>query len=249
MHPPPSEASTSDTRAVVTVTNCDSRLRLPTIDTMGSGTGLAGSQESQALRHFVLQAERPPGYDDVALETVDPVLRGLLFTDGTVTRTLEVQLLAATAVEVISQESTSTSAQVAAKLDASEGVRVLCRRVVIGAGEPPAPLIWAESHILPSRLPPGFLAVLRDAQDGIGESLQNVQLESWRELLWFGLGAAPAWSGSEAGSVITRLYRVITAGRPALLISESFAVSCRDGVYCLDCPGRVQAAPNSASIS
>jgi chorismate-pyruvate lyase len=123
-------------------------------------------------------------------------------------------------------------------LGAASGVEAVRRRVVIGAGEPSSPLIWAESHILPSRLPREFLRVLGDAPDGIGESLQQIQLESWRELLWFGLDCSPAWNDThtQAGtSVITRLYRVITAGRPALLISESFAVAQRDGVYVLDC--------------
>lgn len=111
---------------------------------------------------------------------------------------------------------------------------------MIGTGKPAEPAIWAESHILPTRLPADFLGVLRGAPDGIGESLQRVELESWREMLWFGLDSHPEWSGvdsDQTSPVITRLYRVITSGLPALLISESFAVTLRDGTYCLRCAG------------
>ncbi|HXS48453.1 MAG TPA: chorismate pyruvate-lyase family protein, partial [Solirubrobacterales bacterium] len=115
------------------------------------------------------------------------------------------------------------------------GVESVRRRVVIGAG-PAMPVMWAESHIIPSRLPSGFLDVLGSAADGIGESLQQVQLESWRDMLWFGLDTLPEWSCVDRAesTALTRLYRVITDGRPALLISESFAVERRTGAYRLD---------------
>jgi len=118
-------------------------------------------------------------------------------------------------------------------------------------GEPAAPVIWAESHIVPGRLPDDFFNVLGDVGDGIGESLQQVQLESWREMLWFGFGSIPDWSGVSTASeptAITRLYRVIVGGRPALLISEMFAVRQLAGMYHL---GAFidHTEPNSSSMS
>lgn len=205
---------------------------------MSNGTDLAGPAEVEALRHFVLQEVRPPHLEQVELVDIDPILRGMLFTDGTVTRALEVQLFSPTSVDVVAQTTTPASASIAAHLEAASGIEVVRRRVVIGVRDLSSPLIWAESHILPSRLPREFLGVLDNAPDGIGESLQKIQLESWRELLWFGLDTSPAWSDAHTRietSVITRFYRVISAGRPALLISESFAVTQRDGTYYLDC--------------
>jgi len=194
-----------------------------------------------AQRHFVLQDRRPAHLGDVGLAEMEPFLRGLLFTDGTVTRTLEVQALSRVSVEVIDQAETGVIGQVATHLEVPNGTDALRRRVLIGAGDASAPAIWAESHILPSRLPPGFLSVLQGAPDGIGESLQQVELESHREMLWFGADIHPEWSDVDPNAllpVITRLYRVITGGLPALLISESFSVRKRDGAYCLDCFGR-----------
>ena len=168
---------------------------------------------------------------------MDPFLRCLLFTDGTVTRTLEVHLLSRVCVEVVDQVRTTATEEIASDLAAPSGTEAVRRRVVIGSGEPTVPAIWAESHILPSRLPAGFLSVLGDASDGIGESLQQVELESWRDMLWFGTDIRPQWSGadSDTSSVITRRYRVIAGGLPALLISESFSVTQRNGAYYLNC--------------
>ncbi|HEU4944170.1 MAG TPA: chorismate pyruvate-lyase family protein [Solirubrobacterales bacterium] len=202
--------------------------------------GSAGTaQRGLALRHFALQGDKPPHLADVDLGELEPALRSLLLTDGTVTRALEAQLLASVSVSVIEQESTPLSDAVASQLDARSGEASVRRLVKIGLADGPAPLIWAESHILPERLPDDFLRVLDNAPEGIGESLQQVRLESCRDLLWFGFDAVPAWSGVTAGPsacVITRCYRVTSGARPCLLIAESFTVEQRDGAYRLGWP-------------
>lgn len=190
-----------------------------------------------ARRHFVLQDQQPPHFGDVELAKMDPPLRGMLFTDGTVTRALEVQALSRVSVELVDQTDTPASGEVAEHLKVPSGTESVRRRVLIGTEESTKPAIRAESHILPCRLPAEFLSVLRRAPDGIGESLQQVELESYREMLWFGVDPHPARSEVNPhglSSVITRLYRVITDGLPALLISESFSVSQDDGTYRLD---------------
>lgn len=177
-------------------------------------------------RHFVMQGERPAHLRDIPLAAIEPSLRTLLFTDGTVTRTLEAQELSGVFVDVFDQQNSLVSGDVAGQLIVPEGTKSVQRRVVIGTEASVLPMIWAESHIVPSRLPKGFLGLLGDAPEGIGESLQQVRLESWREMLWFGLDSPPEWGGEvpHTPTVLKRLYRVITQGRPALLISESFAV-------------------------
>ena len=204
----------------------------------GSATRAFTLSDDLARRHFVLQDRRPTHFGEIDLAELEPLLRGLLFTDGTVTRTLEVQTFSPVSVEVVDQTDTPASGQIAEHLEVPEGTDSVRRRVLIGLGKPMEPAIWAESHILPSRLPSRFLRVLQGAPDGIGQSLQRVELESWREMLWFGIDSRPAWSGVDShlsSPVMTRLYRVITKGLPALLISESFSVTLHDGTYRLDC--------------
>jgi chorismate-pyruvate lyase len=167
---------------------------------------------------------------------MDSFLRTLLFTDGTITRTLEVHTLSQISIEVVDQKKSPASARVANYLQLPDGVEVTKRRVRIGIGASTKSAIWAESHIIPDRLPSGFLQLLDDAPEGIGELLQQVKVESRREMLWFGLDSPPDWAhvvpGSQAGlTVLKRLYRVIIQGQPALVISENFAVEQRSDVY------------------
>jgi chorismate-pyruvate lyase len=192
------------------------------------------SPSALAQRHFTLQAGRPAHLAEIDLAELDHGLRALLFTDGTVTRTLEAQTLSPVSVEVVSQEQMPIPGGMARHLGVAGGTPAVRRRVSIALGEAAAPVIWAESHIVPSRLPGNFLDVLGDASEGIGESLQQVQLESWREMLWFGADRVPAWSGSVTPNdpmAITRLYRVIAGGKPGLLISETFTVRREAGMY------------------
>jgi chorismate-pyruvate lyase len=185
-----------------------------------------------AERHFTMQhanTQELPNLDVVAL---DPLLRGLLFTDGTVTRALEAQTLCRVAVDVIEQSRTTLPAQAASYLDVSAAAECLRRRVTMRTSDS-APVVWAESQILPERLPAGFLGLLDGASHGIGGSIEQARLESRRELLWFRLGVPPRWAGMAppSASALIRLYRIITNDRPALLICESFAVERRLGVY------------------
>lgn len=187
-----------------------------------------------AARHFVLQGERPAHVADPDLVAMDPFLRGLLFTDGTVTRTLEVGALSPVVVSVEGQREVALDDDVARLLEVPGGSAAIERRVAIGLESCPSPLVWAESRILTERLPAGFFEVLGDCRDGIGESLQQVKLESWREMLWFGIDTAPDWGKqSQAGAevVLRRLYRVITGAKPAILISECFAVERSGRAY------------------
>lgn len=195
--------------------------------------------------HFVLQDERPAHVREVDIGALDPFLRNLVFTDGTVTRALGVQTMAPVAVEKVSQAQAPLPAEVATRLEAEAGGESVRRRVRIGTEHAAVPLLWAESYIVPERLPPGFMGLLDGAPDGIGQSLQRVALESYRELLWFGLDATPEWAPErESGlGAIRRQYRVISGGLAAILISETFAVERRGEVYALAGLGAGAGAP------
>jgi chorismate-pyruvate lyase len=194
------------------------------------------TSESFVERHFVMQEERPDGLREVEIEALDPFLRSLLFTDGTVTRALWAQTLAPVSVERIGQSPATMPARVAECLEIAADEESIKRQVAISVGAPPTPVLWAESFMIPDRLPPGFLGLLESAPDGIGQSLQRVNLESSRELLWFGLDTVPGWApaASEATDcTLQRLYRIVSGGIPAILIAEHFAVERRADVYCL----------------
>ena len=59
---------------------------------------------------------------------------------------------------------------------------------------------------------------------GLGESIDQMRLETRRELLWFGCAATPDWATPTTAPLplLTRSYRVILGASPTILISESF---------------------------
>jgi len=202
--------------------------------------------------HFAAQHERPPELEDVEIAQLDPFLRTLLFTDGTVSRTLEANTLTEVEVSAVEQLPSRVPAPLARFLELGQDEECIRRRVLMRTAETSLS-VWAESYALPHRLPADFLGLLSGDPRGIGGSLQQLRLESWRELLWFGLAPPPQWSDSSASATttLTRLYRVITAGLPALLISEAFTVEVRSGLYRLigsseqvaDAPDRTAPGP------
>jgi chorismate-pyruvate lyase len=185
-----------------------------------------------AERHFAMQHMDTAEFPHLEVVTLDPLLRGLLFTDGTVTRALEAQTLSRVTVDVVEQSRAPLPAQAAQHLEVDGRTQCLRRRVTM-ATNGSTPVVWAESHILADRLPAGFLGVLDSTPNGIGGSIEQSRLESRRELLWFRLGEPPGWAGtvSSSASALVRLYRIITGDRPALLICEAFAVERKSGVY------------------
>jgi len=186
-----------------------------------------------AERHFTMQGASTPELFGVGPASLDRSLRYLLFTDGTVTRALEAQALQPVAVKVVDQSPAHLSVQAAHYLQTDEAMESLRRRVTMSIGAAEAPSVWAESHILPARLPASFLKLLDSTPHGIGGSIDLLKLESRRELLWFRLGSPPPWASGlpVAAKALIRLYRIITEDRPALLIREAFAVEQRSGVY------------------
>jgi chorismate-pyruvate lyase len=185
-----------------------------------------------AQRHFTLQYAQAAELSSLEVGALDPLLRCLLFTDGTVTRALEAQTLCSVAVDVVDQSRASLPAWAANHLDASADAECIRRRVAMTIMGP-TPAVWAESYLLADRLPAGFLGLLDSMPHGIGGSLEQARLESRRELLWFRLSAPPPWAGPVPSSVsaLVRLYRIITNSRPALLISEAFAVEGDGAMY------------------
>lgn len=193
--------------------------------------------------HFTAQHEASPDLDEVEITQLDPFLRSVLFTDGTVSRALEAHTLEDVAVEAVEQAPSPAPERVARYLGVPQAEECVRRRVAMrigGAGVS----VWAESHVVPRRLPREFLELLEGDPQGIGGSLQQLRLESWRELLWFGLGPPPQWAdGATPGATsLTRAYRVLTQGAPALLISEAFVVELRAGLYHLTGPPESDAA-------
>jgi chorismate-pyruvate lyase len=190
-------------------------------------------------RHFRMQSERPPELRGIEIAAVDSLLRLLLLSDGSITPALAAHSLAPVVVDLIDQ-APATAPLASRWLAGGPDERPLRRRVVTALRRSPrelSPSGFAESFLLPERLPADFLPVLLASPAGIGDALGRLQLEVRRELLWFGLGTVPPWAAPDRGESLVRGYRIVTGGRPAIFISEGFRVALVDGCYALR-PGR-----------
>jgi chorismate-pyruvate lyase len=204
-------------------------------------TRLRDVSESRAVAdqlvslHFTRQDEVAADFDDLEIVALDPFLRGLLFTDGTVSRALEAHTLSGVAVEPVDQATVPADEPISRYLEVPDATECIRRRVTMHIADTRPVAVWAESHLVIERLPSDFVNVLGATPQGIGGSLQRMHLESYRELLQCGLRPPPPWAAEQERqtTAMTRTYRVITQGLPALLIQETFAVEERAGAYSL----------------
>lgn len=104
---------------------------------------------------------------DIAAESLSPVDRIVLTSDGTVMRTLEA--LTGNCVDVKILERTVEN-------------DVLSRTIVLRSPDEQLPLAWAESSVTLSNLRSEHARRLRNGTIGIGELVRNNRLETYREI-------------------------------------------------------------------
>ena len=159
---------------------------------------------------------------------LSPILRVLLVTDGTVTRTLEAYFGEAIEVDVL-EHAERTSDSPYPQIDIAAGDRILHRYVrLLGKATRKAYAV-AESVAVLDHISQHMRRQLVHEHKGIGELLREGRLETYRELLTATLTAAGRWAEhlriAATASVVTRDYRIYQGGRAVLLIREAFPES------------------------
>jgi len=161
----------------------------------------------------------------VNLRALTPFQRALLVIDGTVTKFIEAYTLEPVQTVHLGQESRPlTSDQ--PWLEAEEGTEVLARRVFLEGKYTRTVYAYAVSLVVPDRLPEAARESLKDDAGSLGRILLSAQLETRREVLWYGrehLSDVPdPIRRLEGVPAISRTYRIISRGRPLMLINEKF---------------------------
>ena len=178
-----------------------------------------------AAELFVAQSRRPAGLRDVGFADLNPLLRALLVTDGTVTKLLEAWALEPVTVHLLGQSAKCLEAA-DELLGLGSGQDILARSVMLVGNESRRLYVYAESRIVPGNLPLPMRESLHTEAGGLGKILLDSGLETRREGLWYGaerLAAIPGpVAGLCAGRFITRAYRIIAGGLPLMLITERF---------------------------
>jgi chorismate-pyruvate lyase len=150
------------------------------------------------------------------MRTLPPILRVLLSTDGTVTKTLEayywepIQVLSVKQEEIILNEPCPY-------LPTQAGEQVLKRSVELVGQTSQRCYTKADSLIRLQHLPTNIRQQLIEGHIGIGELLRESQLETYRQLVNL---------GQINNADIFRMYQIIIDHRPTLLVTEYFPRAC-----------------------
>jgi chorismate-pyruvate lyase len=170
-----------------------------------------------------LDFERSPAFLGLS-----PILRVLLVTDGTVTRTLEAYFGEPIDVDVL-EHAEITSDSPYPQIEIAVGDHILHRYVRLVGRSTRKVYAVAESVAVLEHISQQMRRQLLQEQKGIGELLREGRLETYRELLTANLTAASRWAEhlqvAPTAGVVTRDYRIYQGGRAVLLIREVFPES------------------------
>lgn len=164
---------------------------------------------------------------EVPLGALPPFLRALLVTDGTVTKILSAYFWEPVQVQTLEQEQIRAERPIE-WLRVAGGDPVLIRRARLQGGDSARVYATAFSVIRTELIPETFRRRLIAREIGIGVLIRDSGLESYRELLE--VGVEPGGDQTDPGTdgrlgtsdQVFRSYRIIIAGEPVILITESF---------------------------
>ncbi len=178
---------------------------------------------------FVAQSERPAALKDINLTRLTPFHRALLVTDGTVTRFIEAYQLSPVQV-VLLYQARRTLHNEHSWLRLPTGGNIIAREVVLQTpsteNQTPKIHAYAVSQIVHERLPKSVAEGLEAGIDGLGVLLKHSQLETRRDLLWWGIERATGLPSSiarfEGQLFLSRTSRIVANRNPLMLITEKF---------------------------
>ena len=161
------------------------------------------------------------GCEPVAIDTLPAFLRALLVTDGTVTKIIEAYFWEPVVVDTLRQEFVTAEAEIP-WIKVAAGDRILIRRARLRGADSGNHYAHAFSVIRTSLIPEHFRQRLIDREIGIGALIRDSGLESYREVMEVGIEPVPGGTDAEG---VSRTYRIIIAGEPVILITETFPLA------------------------
>jgi len=157
--------------------------------------------------------------------SLDLLQRVLLVNDGTLTDTLEAAFLEPIALCKVSID-TAPAERAMAELELGAGAPVMTRRILLCGESSGRNYVYAESWLALDRLPPRFREELVESDAPMGRLWSEHRLETWKELLAVRIhkmgGLARYFDSTEDADCLIRRYRVISGGRPLMVITEYF---------------------------
>lgn len=177
---------------------------------------------------MLAQSRRPPELGAIDLRSLTAFQRALLVLDGTVTKFIEAYTLEP--LEILRlEQGTEILAEDHHWLGAAKGTEVGLRQVLIRSKRTRSTYAYAVSLLVFARLPDRVRHGIEIQGEGIGRLLNDSELETRREVLWYGrerLQELPDIVRRSAGAdFLSRTYRIISKGQPIALITERFPIN------------------------
>lgn len=163
---------------------------------------------------------------DEQIRELDRDLRILIATNGTLTRILSVVANEEIVVQVVKQHVHHSESGIADSNQLATG-RVLQRHILLRGRSSGNPFVAAESLIAIDRLPTAIMTSLTNTDHPIGEIMAASRLETFKEVAKVWIGELPGWLAladyqNSPPRIVSRRYRIIAGGQPALIITEHF---------------------------
>lgn len=174
---------------------------------------------------FVAQSSRPSEVREINLRALTPFQRALLVIDGTLTKFIEAYTLEP--VEVLHQgQEIRVLEEDHEWLEVPAGTELVARQVILRGKYSHSFHAYATSLIVPARLGQTVQEAVDSGSEGLGRILLANEMETRREVLWYGMESTdelpPALRRLVEGELISRTYRIFAHQTPILLINEKF---------------------------
>jgi len=154
--------------------------------------------------------------------SLSPVQRAVLGSDGSFTLLLTALLGQEVKVALIDQ-SVDRMPRYGEAIQLQKGANVLNRNVRLYI-EPDRNIVFASSVIAIDRIAPPLASDLLAGKETIGRLLRKHRLETFRELVDWGTTRTPSDASTYFPNteMTYRSYRIISAGRPVMIVTEFF---------------------------
>jgi chorismate-pyruvate lyase len=161
------------------------------------------------------------GFDPSSLGLLQRIL---LVTDGTLTDALEAAFLEPIGLRKIELNILTAPAPVE-ELDLPAGAPLLQRKILLYGENTGRSYVYAESQLALDRLPPRFREELMHSDTPMGRLWSEHKMETWKELLTvaqYPMDKLAPYLGTTSAHCLMRRYRLISGGRPLMIIEEHF---------------------------
>ncbi len=169
--------------------------------------------------------------DGLDVNLLGALQRVLLVTDGTLTEILEAYFAERIALVKLSQQMIAATAS-HALLDPIPGETLIARKILLQGARSRSNYVYAESLVAVDRLAPSFRDALLTSDTPLGRLWLEHKLETFK--LMHEVSCRPAnslahyFESREEEPLLARTYRVISAGRVVMVISEYFPGAYRE---------------------